>query len=39
MKRMLKQRLETAILEKPEQHCFEHLDDITEKKDMIQIGG
>ena len=39
MKKMLKQRLETAILEKPEQHCFEHLDDITEKKDMIQIGG
>lgn len=32
MKRMLKQRLETAILEKPEQHCFEHLDDITEKE-------
>ena len=39
MKLLLKQRLQTAILEKPEQHCFEHLADITEEKDMIQIGG
>lgn len=39
MNLLLKQRLQTAILEKPEQHCFEHLADITEEKDMIQIGG
>lgn len=39
MQNRLKEGLQTAILEKPEQHCFENLQDITEEKDMIQIGG
>ncbi len=39
MRELLEKGLQTAILEKPEQHCFEHLTEITEEKDMIQIGG
>lgn len=31
--------LKESILEKPEQHCFEELGNITEKKKMAQIGG
>ena len=35
----LKKALERAILEKPQAHCFEKLEEITEEKKMISIGG
>jgi cyclic pyranopterin phosphate synthase len=31
--------LRQAILQKPEAHCFEHWEEITEKRKMIEIGG
>ena len=35
----LREKLETAILGKPQAHCFEEEQNITEKKKMAQIGG
>lgn len=31
--------IKESIISKPEQHCFEELENITEKKKMAQIGG
>ena len=38
-KRMLEEKLSEAVGKKPESHCFTELSEITEKKDMVQIGG
>lgn len=35
----LRKLLQKAIYEKPQAHCFEHNDEITEDKKMISIGG
>lgn len=35
----VKEILKTAILAKPEAHCFEHMDEISERKEMAAIGG
>ncbi len=35
----IKKILSTAIDRKPEMHCFEEKEDITEQKKMVQIGG
>lgn len=31
--------METLIYKKPGEHCFEHLEQMTEKKEMVRIGG
>ena len=36
---MLRQAIEQAVYAKPEQHCFEEPDMITETGRMISIGG
>lgn len=33
------ERLKEAVMGKPKQHCFEDMDKITEKKQMVSIGG
>ena len=35
----ISERLKEAVMGKPEQHCFEDMDKITEKKQMVSIGG
>ena len=35
----ISERLKEAVMGKPEQHCFEDVDKITEKKQMVSIGG
>ena len=35
----MKELLQKAIYEKPQAHCFEHTEEITEDKKMISIGG
>ncbi len=35
----LKEAIRQAILKKPEAHCFEQLTDVTERKEMSEIGG
>lgn len=35
----LKELLQKAIYEKPQAHCFEHTEEITEDKKMVSIGG
>ena len=35
----LENALRQAIAEKPQAHCFERQDEITEEKKMISIGG
>lgn len=35
----IKSQIEYAIWNKPRQHCFEHMESMTEKKLMSQIGG
>lgn len=35
----ISERLKDAVMGKPEQHCFEEMDKITEKKQMVSIGG
>lgn len=35
----IREILQKAIYEKPKQHCFEQLSEITEEKRMVQIGG
>lgn len=38
-RQFLRMLLQKAIYEKPQAHCFEHDDEITEDKKMISIGG
>lgn len=38
-KRMLEEKLNDAVGKKPESHCFTELSEITEYKDMVEIGG
>ena len=38
-RRELAEAIEAAVREKPAEHCFEHTRQISEKKDMSQIGG
>lgn len=35
----IRAKLEQAVLMKPKQHCFDALQDITEQRKMVQIGG
>ena len=35
----ISEKLKEAVMGKPEQHCFEDMDKITEKKQMVSIGG
>lgn len=37
--RKVEEAIQKAILEKPKQHCFENLKDMTENRKMAQIGG
>ena len=36
---LLTERITGAVRKKPESHCFEHLSDVTEQREMVQIGG
>ena len=35
----LRQAIERAVASKPEGHCFEHRDRISERNSMVNIGG
>lgn len=37
--RLLRKRIQNAVSGKPKQHCFEELQEITEDRKMVQIGG